>query len=138
MRRYGSLDKYSAFRFESYLFQIKKEVRKGARPLQQLAKIYVKGLSSCPNPPGSDKFKGQHTNGPFDKISLDSLKCQYSVYKGEHIFINIKEAKDNTFILKDGSFVVVENIIQLNNDDIAIVGCNKPVLGSVYSLQTVE
>lgn len=54
VRRYGSLDKYSAFGFESYLFQIKKKVRKGARPLQQLAKRYVEGLSSCLNPPGSD------------------------------------------------------------------------------------
>ena len=38
VKRYGSLERYSAFIFESYLCSIKKLIREGDRPLQQISR----------------------------------------------------------------------------------------------------
>lgn len=38
VKAYEPLDKFSAFRFENYMMTIKKMIRKGEKPLQQLAR----------------------------------------------------------------------------------------------------
>jgi len=38
---YGALDKFSAFRYENFLQVLKKNIRKGEKPLQQLARRYM-------------------------------------------------------------------------------------------------
>lgn len=42
VRIYGSLDNFSAFRFENYMMTIKRQLRKNEKPLQQLIKRYGK------------------------------------------------------------------------------------------------
>lgn len=40
VKKYGSLDNFSAFEFESYTQPLKKKIRSGAKPLQQLIRRY--------------------------------------------------------------------------------------------------
>lgn len=122
--KHGSLDNYSAFAFESYMYQIKRMIHKNSQPLAQicnrLAEMQIAGYvnlqsMSCNNPTLKKK-KIVDSNVVFNEILLGDLKfnntikdqwfltyekeivcMQYAQKVGEDIFIygdEIRKKKD--------------------------------------------
>jgi hypothetical protein len=104
---------------------IKKHLRKNEKPLQQLIKRYkesehVLSLSlGCSNK-NKYVFNGLHTNGPV--CDYIDIKSQYLQISNENFYVNCKSIANNCFILKNGFYILVLNIITDNNDAIFLIG----------------
>lgn len=122
---FGPLDRCSAFQFENFLCMLKKLVRKGNRPLQQV----IKRLSEIENyklyPHQSLSSFSQasytflHTSGPL----LDCLDTgeQYKCLKKSGMKITTSQP-NNCCRLTDGSIVVIENIVRSFTYGMCIIG----------------
>lgn len=114
---HGPLDHFSAFRFESFMYGLKKLIRKAEKPLQQLAKRYQEKLaieneeSQCEQAKNTTVFF-PHKKGPI--TATCNPKCQYHGIRYEASGCEIKlkcTGKADTFIvLKNGGFVEIVNI----------------------------
>lgn len=127
--KFGQLDLFSAFSFESYLNSIKKKLRKGEKPLQQLHHrleerancLFEKKIDNGLKPPEASKFnsrKSKHSNKQcYDKINYGEFTlstrqiCDTFCYiEGYEIFrIN------NILIENDGTFLEGETLINAKN-----------------------
>lgn len=120
VRNLGPVDTYSAFPFENHLGQMKKLIRKGEKPLEQLSNRYAE-IFSCGTAIDSPEvypiLKGQHNTGP------ELPTCEGSQYRkivSEQFTISTK-APNNCCGLKDNSIVVVENVIH-SHDGVYVIG----------------
>lgn len=118
VKRFGALDVFSAFQFESYIFHLKKLIRKGDKPLQQIARrLYEFNLSQSEV---RNKFllKKNHKDGPLD--------CEHE-YKEQYKILNLDsfhlkcDNKNNCVLLKDNTVVCVHNIAKSENNNIYII-----------------
>lgn len=136
VRKFGSLDNFSAFRFGNHLFSIKKMIQKGEKPLQQLARrtaemesVIEKNIASSGN---EIHLKEQHFNGPLTEEVLYGSH-QFKVYKSTTYTINCNNSKDSCVLLKDGNFAVITNIVQLENGKIGFIGNQYVPIDDWYS-----
>ena len=117
---YGSLEEFSAFNFENYICSLKKLIRKGERPLQQIARRLVEYETvteikrrfendASKNKTFVDKihYSGFLTNREFQfqykKLSINSWN------------IDISDNRNNCVMLTNGTIVNVLNIGKSNN-----------------------
>lgn len=128
VRRYGPIDNFSAFRFENHMMKIKKIIRKNDKPLQQIAKRFsekdghalINGKKYC-----EISLNKEHKFGPIHNSNIfngqNVLQYNQIVYKNK-ISIICNNFKDNYILIKNGIFISVINIIQINKNNIYIIG----------------
>lgn len=122
VKKYGILDKYSAFRFENYMTTVKRMVRKGEKPLEQIARRYseheaVEKYSEIQKGPS---YKHIHNTGPIPR-DLKNIWQQYKLVNHESYTIDCSNAKNSFILLKDGTFGKVLNIINCNDNECQLV-----------------
>jgi len=110
VRRFGSLDSFSAFPYESNMSIFRKYCRKPNLPLQQFSnrmiEINIHGTNDDNNMNSSIYVNTLHNN---------DINCyQYRKIQFNGIVLSI-ETRDNCCILHDGSICIVFNIIRDNN-----------------------
>lgn len=130
--RFGPIDHFSCFFFEKKLQKITNMVRPGRHPLSQLANRIMekRSIPSVIQPLISlsqelpFKIVKEHTTPltPFLTVIGQmrvSKQIESIVYR--KIRLSIK-SPDNCVILKTGKPVVIENLIQMNNNQIIVIG----------------
>jgi len=113
VKEFGPLNCYSAFPFESFMQLLKKKIKNGVEPLQQLARRYTEY-----------KLLREHKQiyeSKFDypiKVSCKKKNIpllqeagdpQYSGWKNQHFTAKLNDA-DNCFEMENGDVIVIENI----------------------------
>ncbi|XP_051165727.1 uncharacterized protein LOC127284370 [Leptopilina boulardi] len=130
VKRFGNLDKFSAFRFENYMLTIKKMIRKGEKPLEQIARRYSElektSIDSMEIPESlssSSKMdlQGEHYNGPLTN-EIPFGVHQFKILKTETLNLNCNNSKDSCVLLDDGNFAVISNIVQQQSGKICLIG----------------
>ncbi|XP_049799526.1 uncharacterized protein LOC126234822 [Schistocerca nitens] len=126
---FGPLDGCSAFKFENFLFSLKKCVRKGNKPFQQVVK-HLAEISNSTISPVSDNevnklypiFECQHYSGPvFDGCNPDQ---QYNTAKFQNFKITTS-TPNSCCMMNDGSIVIVENFIYSNSLCTMVILCKQ-------------
>ena len=136
VKKYGPLERYSSFRFENYMSSIKAMLRKGDKPLEQIARRYeeieaAEKLNYSSLVP-ERTLKEPHSKGPLTNQCTD-VKQQYKVLKTESYSIKSNNCnKDSCILLKNETFISVKNIVQLNNNDIRFIGTKFSPSESLY------
>lgn len=132
VKKNGALDKFSAFKFENEMSSIKRMVRKGHKPLEQIARRYSEREKfEQPLMEKSYSLIAEHNNGPLSRDCLN-IKKQYKRLKYKDLTIDCTTPKDNSILLKDGTFCAVKNIVVSHINDILFIV--KPFLKTNYSL----
>ncbi|KAK3929625.1 Deoxyguanosinetriphosphate triphosphohydrolase-like protein [Frankliniella fusca] len=115
VEKYGPLDAYSAFKFENFLQILKKMIRKGEKPLQQLVRRFMEAEQSGllngklweHENISEPLFKQCHSSGPLKSgtTSPQYFVCQFP--KG--FTISTKSEANNCCKLRDNSIILVNN-----------------------------
>ena len=111
--KYGQLDNFSAFRFESFLYQLKQLVRKPTHILSQIV-LRISEIANCPtkqqNTNDTDKLKYPHTQGPLPSADIYKNATQYKEVRIKGYFIAIKAP--NNCVRINNKVALVQNIIK--------------------------
>ena len=118
VRQYGSLDEYSAFPFENALGIMKRLLRSGHMPLQQLCRRLSERVDSntyvSRNMNLIASLKRIHSNGPtLGYYGKQYLKVEYAG------FSYFSANSNNCALLDNGKVVLIENVIDA--DDVMII-----------------
>lgn len=136
VKLFGSLDNFSSFRFENYLFSIKKMIRKGEKPLQQIARRYAEKESIAEKNVSSSQtevqLKEPHFNGPLTE-EVPCSSHQFKFYKSSSYTINCNNSKECCVLLKDGNFAVITNIVKLESGKIGFIGNQYDPIDDFYT-----
>lgn len=111
VERFGPLDKFSSFAFESFLGRLKKLVRKPSFPLQQIIRRLSENcLDDCKDNSGlaSGIVKMQHNNGPKPRNYAGYMQFEQLDLPGS-FFLSIKNG--NNCILAKGGVCLIRNIL---------------------------
>lgn len=117
VKKYGVLDKFSAFKYKNKMSSIKRMVRKVHKPLEQIAKRYSEREKAEQSQiKEAYSLINLHNSGPLTKDCLN-IKKQYKILKNKDLTIDCTKPKDSCIFLKDGTFGTVKNIVvsQTNN-----------------------
>jgi hypothetical protein len=112
-KKHGTVDKFSAFKYENFVQRLKSMVREGEQPLHQISRRYgeLKQRMRDSNPKKESEksgfhLSGLHNNGP---LLLGCSNPQFSSLSEKSIGqLNLSKA-NCCCLLADGSIVVVEN-----------------------------
>uniref|UniRef100_A0A8D8X8P8 Transposase domain-containing protein n=1 Tax=Cacopsylla melanoneura TaxID=428564 RepID=A0A8D8X8P8_9HEMI len=115
---HGSLDNFSAFKFENFLYSLKSILRKSNQPLEQ---IYNREWEARESPPRTaiieegPKPNSLHTSGLLAPSTEQREIIQFSraIIKG--LKVNTKSPRERTFSLRNGDIVKIVNIIVEKN-----------------------
>lgn len=122
VQTFGSIEKFSPFPYENHMMFIKKLVRKGDKPLQQIVNRISELTNRCLNETEVNiypKLKSEHSRGPVIENSSLDIK-QYEKIHFKTFLLSLDEA-DNCCVLKDNSIVIIKNII-VHDQQIKIIG----------------
>lgn len=138
VRKFGPLDAFSAYRFENFMSSIKKLLRKSEKPLEQLVRRYYEiECTEIPEkkiPFESELFLGsQHSSGPLDNL-FDIYDSQYGMMTFQNFTFKCKRGSDNWCLLKNGSCIIIKNILKGKDNIIYIIGKKLKKMGSFYRL----
>ena len=122
VRKFGALDVFSAFQFESYIYDLKRLVRRGDKPLQQIAKrLYELNFCISRSEVRNKKFlEKNHNDGPLDNER--DYKEQYKTLNLNLFYLNCDDKKNNCVLLKANTVVCVHNIAKSQNNNLYIIG----------------
>ncbi|KYQ55446.1 hypothetical protein ALC60_05670 [Trachymyrmex zeteki] len=116
VRIHDTLDSFSAFRYENFLQEVKKLIRKADKPLQQLHRRYVEknivaysAVSYKKDP--KIKVLKEHFNGP---IIHNCTSPQYKFITTSGYVIKINDNVNNCCLMSDRSILKIENIAYCN------------------------
>lgn len=126
VRNFGSLDNFSAFKFESYMSQIKRLLRKNDKPLQQLACRYYEIESLQIN---------SHFTVVENEPSTSELKY-VAVYTNDNYILDCcKSFKDSFVLLQNGDVFHIEAIIHHAGQErqTSIIGKLYKKIGNFYT-----
>ena len=122
--RFGPLDRFSCFPFENFLFSLKKLIRPGPNPLVQLVKR-LDEISNCPRISKVLSFhpipvlSRPHSQGPL----LEGMTGVKEFWTLLFLKWRITISHPNNYVsLDDGSIVAIENIVQMQDGSVAILG----------------
>lgn len=102
VRQYGVLNNFSAYRFENALFQIKRKVRHGYKPLEQVAGRIVEGLQF-------NKYEPQLNKNLFPKFSKKRGNRYLIVEFAENVFFNEGKNHDSYFLTIKTEIIKVQH-----------------------------
>ncbi|XP_026466750.1 uncharacterized protein LOC113370294 [Ctenocephalides felis] len=112
-RSFGTLDSFSAFKFENYMQVLKKYIRKSEKPLQQIYKRYFEvkehfiGKDVRPVAMSRVCEKSMHFEGPLIEYCGNP---QYKVVYCSDFTFNINEKSDSFCALRNGKIVNIINV----------------------------
>lgn len=137
VRKFGSLGNFSAFPFENFMIQIKKVLRKFEKPLQQLARRYGEQKITSAQSTNSSfldilSLKKKHHDSPLLLNAGKIDQSQYKILKTNSFNLNCDDKRNNCFLLEDNSVIIALNIVQLENNDIYIIGRKCKILKGLY------
>jgi len=139
-KKYGSLNNFSCFPFESFMQPIKKQIRSGMKPLQQLVHRYAEEKSIQISNFNKNSTFSTH-NGPLKYHSTNQHRPlisgvqnpQFTGWRLSNMILKLNSA-DNCVQLIKGSIVAIENIAMSSvNNDIMIVGREYENVGSFFN-----
>lgn len=115
VKRFGNLDSFSAFPFESNMSIFRKYCRKPGLPLQQffnrMAEMEVHGTRNSADVSTSVHVSVQHST---------ANSCQFRKISFNNILLSIN-TRDNCCLLRDGSICIIFDIIMANNSYLLVV-----------------
>lgn len=122
VRQFGALDGFSAFQFESYIYGLKKLIRKGDKPLQQIDRRLRELNFSIDRSEDRNKrfLQKNHQNGPLNEER--NYKEQYKILNLDTFYLNCDDNKNNCVILKDNTVINVYNITYSQDNNLYIIG----------------
>lgn len=132
---FGSIENFAAFPYENNMLFLKKLVRKGDQPLQQIVnRIYEQKntSSSMAKNNKNDKFplvKGEHARGPLIE-NVFGIKQFENIYLKKFQLSSSSES-NNCCMLKDKNIINIKNIISYN-DKVQIIGQKFRTLEDFY------
>ena len=135
IRNFRPLDNFSAFPFENHIRKVKQLVRKGDKPLYQIARRLAE-IKAANEISKSNEYMNplilekNHSEGQVLKYEPEI--SQFKILKKEKLYINCNDTKNNCILLEDGSYVECYNFIKIN-ENIYIVGKKLKLLGSFYT-----
>lgn len=126
VKKFGPLDNFSAFPFESYMQPLKKKIKSGMKPLQQLVRRYTEEKKICQLNknentvcPGPVKMQHKLNSRP---MTQDVCEPQFTGWKTEKFVIKLNKA-NNCVKMKSGDIVLIDNIATSQLDSsILIIG----------------
>ncbi|XP_043279868.1 uncharacterized protein [Venturia canescens] len=127
-RIHGSIEKFSAFKFENFMQTLKKMVRKPDKPLQQIARRYgeiqtAKTTCSDNNEISDDLnliASSSHNEGPLPESCCNP---QYKIIRSSKFTIRAGGQADSCCILKNGDIFTVSNIATCRDtQELMIIG----------------
>lgn len=134
VRKYGVLDNFSAFHFESFLGGLKQLIRKAEKPLEQISCRFSEKymldrqqfkLQTC-------KLKQEHFCGPLLPCFIGKPLIQYKSLQTNVIYLNCDFQSDNMVMLKNHDICKVLNIIKLLPDKIYLIVKHYKVINPIY------
>ncbi|KAM0735062.1 hypothetical protein ACS0PU_011175 [Formica fusca] len=128
VRKFGSLDNFSAFKFENYMQTLKKLLRKSEKPLQQVVRRCTEKEINLDISPlrniSSDSILTHpnvvslHCDGP---LTSDCKNPQYKVIKYSGITFKAGTLANNCCGLSDGTIVCIENVAHCKKRNIPMI-----------------
>lgn len=153
VRQFGSLDNFSAFKFENYMQVLKKYVRKPDKPLEQIVRRYIEeeiNLSTSSTDLSDsvrihNNLMSLHTDGP---LLPHCNNPQYKAVKCNGLTFKAKTLADSCCGLNCGAIVCIENVAYctkrnipviigyqfLDKEDLFTTPCHSSLLG-IYSVK---
>jgi hypothetical protein len=142
-KKYGILDTFSAFPFESFLFKLKRLLRTSSQPLQQIVKrlsesshVLATENKKLLNDYTTDKkfryhvvLNSSHSDGPL--INFPCHVQQFKKVKSTAFTLSTFSG-NNCVTMKDNNIVVIYNFVKLNKD-IYIIGLKYLQIEDMYS-----
>lgn len=115
VKRFGPIDSYSAFSFESFLGTLKRLIRKPANPLAQaINRLREKSLfPDIGKPVLFNNTPLQSYEGPLPCGYDEKNTLQYRQIYTNNVFLSVSEG-DNCVQLNDG-YAIIQNIISVPN-----------------------
>jgi len=123
VQTFGSLNNFSAFPFESFMQPLKKKIKSGVKPLQQLARRYAESRivllfkNSLNSKSGSINV---HTNNKHRPLLQETCKPEYTGWKNDKFIVKLNNA-DNCFMVENGDIILIENIATSKSDHSLVV-----------------
>lgn len=111
VRKFGKLNTFSAFQFENAIGSLKKLIRKGDKPLQQLARRLVEFDYKISTINGF--FKCNQSGPLVNNLNYDN---QYSEFRNNFMHIKCDDEKNDCVLLKSGDIIKVLNFISRDNN----------------------
>jgi len=129
VRNHGALDNFSAFKFENFMQQFLKMLRKDEKPLQQIIKRYNEMLIK----PGQQSYCCDY-NLTYPKLSSSKRNAdQFTKIKFQHFTISTLNKRDNGCLMKNGEIVLVKKInYDTENKCHSVVGNSFLVKNDLY------
>jgi len=136
VKKFGSLQEFSAFPFENYMQSILKMIRKNDKPLEQIV-CRISEQNNYINPNfniipmiqyNKPQLLNPHFNGPL--VNCHNYN-QFSKAVFKNFLLTIKEP-DNCCCLLDGSIVVILNFAS-NNKNTIVIGNKYKTLKNFYT-----
>lgn len=123
---FGPLDRCSAFKFENFLYPLKKLVRKPEKPLQQIYKRLIESTDAnmCFRNYNVKfpQFLTPHFSGPL----LETVAVSEQFHEIKFPSFKLQTTPPNSCcILEDGSIVRIFNIVRCTQDNLMYIICMK-------------
>lgn len=115
---YGTLDNFSAFKFENYMSNIKRNIKKSRYPLQQIHNRIIEDRKLIHIEKTSNFLSFQEDN---ILVCNEDEKTYYRKLTYKNLTISLCQ-RNNCVLLKNLTYMLISNIYKNNNNDIKIVG----------------
>ncbi|KAJ8684769.1 hypothetical protein QAD02_020562 [Eretmocerus hayati] len=121
VRKYGQLENFSAFRFENFIGKLKKMIRMGNQPLQQIMRRsdeierLLKDDSRLTSKSDLD-LVSRHADGPL--IARLSRVIQYKQAHLRSFQIKCDDKEENCLLIDEDTIVEASNIVKTAEDEV--------------------
>ena len=136
VRRYGELENFSAFKFENFIGHIKRLLRSGRQPLQQLMRRTAEIENNQKRVPSVFRKKEcdlqqPHSNGPITD-NFQNVE-QYKVGIFNSFKINCGDSKNNNVFIDNKHVVKAHNLIRNDTKETYLIGETLKIIGPLYT-----
>ncbi|XP_051168513.1 uncharacterized protein LOC127286199 [Leptopilina boulardi] len=137
VRKRGCLDNFSAFDFENYLQYLKKWMRKGEKPLEQLVRRYAEFKKNSAKLTKSQvneikiNENSQHCNGPL----LEGCSSpEYHELTIRGFRLDVLKVRDSCFGLSNEDIILISNIAHhADSNETVVIGKKFQTIRNLYS-----
>jgi hypothetical protein len=133
VKKFGSLENFSAFIFENELGHLKKLVRKPQNPIQQILKRLDEKVMYCIQSPSKISgpiTKSEHSRGPLLTSVIGAQ--QFKQLHSDRWTLTLTLG-NNCIMLKDGTPALVKNIVKTRDNVINLVCTQFLVITDAFS-----
>lgn len=126
VRKFGHLDKFSAFPFENYIRSIKQLIRKGDKPLQQIVRRlaeteYVNNHVMKLNKSNAlQVVERKHLDGPLTDDR--NYVLQFRILRAGSLYINSHDGRNDCILIEKDVISIVHNFAKTANNHLYVIG----------------